>query len=62
MNSNYRVAATLFQRNMVCFRYIGVNTLHKGDDGGDKSVCRWMVLCLVPAKEGQHVPERVAKV
>ena len=32
-----RTAATLFPRNMVCFRGIIVNTLHKGDskdDGG----------------------------
>ena len=31
MNSNYRIAATLFPRDMVCFRNASVNTLHKGD-------------------------------
>jgi hypothetical protein len=35
MNSNYRIAATLFHGDLVCFRNINVNTLHKGDDDGD---------------------------
>ena len=35
MNSNNRIAATLFHRNIVCLRNISVNTLHKGDDDDD---------------------------
>jgi ABC-type Zn2+ transport system substrate-binding protein/surface adhesin len=37
MNCEYRTAAKLYLRNMVCFRYIIVNTLHEGDnqDGND---------------------------
>jgi hypothetical protein len=31
MNSNYRTAATVFLRGMVCFWNMSVNTLHKGD-------------------------------
>jgi len=32
MNSNNRIAATLFPRDIVCLRNISKNTLHKGDD------------------------------
>ena len=32
MNSNNRIAATLFPRDIVCLRNISINTLHKGDD------------------------------
>jgi hypothetical protein len=28
----YRTAATLYPRNVVSFRYVIVNTLHKGDN------------------------------
>ena len=35
INSNYRTAATLFNRGMVCFTNISVNTLHKDDDDDD---------------------------
>jgi hypothetical protein len=35
MNSNYRIAATLFRRDVVCLRNISVNTLHKRDDDDD---------------------------
>jgi hypothetical protein len=35
ISSKRRVAATLYPRNMVCFRSISVNTLHKGDDDDD---------------------------
>jgi hypothetical protein len=31
MNSNCRIAATLFPTDMVCFRNISVETLHKND-------------------------------
>jgi len=34
MNSNIRIAATLFPRDMVCLRNICVGTLHKGDIDG----------------------------
>ena len=35
-NCTYRTAATLYTiRNMVYFRYIIVNTLHKGDNDDD---------------------------
>ena len=32
MNSNNRIAVTLFPRDMICLRNISINTLHKGDD------------------------------
>jgi len=35
MNSNNRIDATLFPRDIVCLRYISINTLHKGDDDDD---------------------------
>ena len=35
MNSNDRIAATLFPRDIVCIRSISINTLHKGDDYDD---------------------------
>jgi hypothetical protein len=35
MNSNNRIAATLFPRDIVCLRNISINTLHKGDDDDD---------------------------
>ena len=35
MNSNNRIAATLFRREIVCLRNISTNTLHKGDDDDD---------------------------
>jgi len=35
MNSNNRIAATLFRRDIVCLRNISINTLHKGDSGDD---------------------------
>jgi len=35
MNSNNRIAATLFPRDIICLRNISINTLHKGDDDGD---------------------------
>ena len=31
MNSNTRIAATVFPKDMVCLRNISVDTLHKGD-------------------------------
>ena len=31
MNSNSRIAATLFPRDIVCLRNMSINTLHKGD-------------------------------
>jgi hypothetical protein len=31
-NWNYRIAATLYHSNMVCFRYIIGDILHKGDN------------------------------
>ena len=39
INRNYRTAATLctYPRNMVCFRYIIVNTVHKGDKKDDNN-------------------------
>ena len=46
MNSNYIMAANIvFPRDMVCFRCIIVNTLHKGDE-----------VCSLPAVDGwaQH--------
>jgi len=35
MNSNNRIAATLFPRDIVCLRNISINTLHKGYDEDD---------------------------
>ena len=36
MNSNNRIAATLYSiGNIVCLRNISINTLHKGDDDND---------------------------
>ena len=36
MNSNNRIAVTLFPRDIVCLRNISINTLHKeGDDDDD---------------------------
>ena len=32
MNSNNRIAATLFPRDIVCLRNMSINILHKGDD------------------------------
>ena len=32
MNSNNRIAATLFHRDIVCLRNISINTKHKADD------------------------------
>jgi len=32
MNSNNRIAATLFPGDIVCHRKMSINTLHKGDD------------------------------
>jgi hypothetical protein len=29
---------TVYTGNMVCFRYVSVNTLHKGDDDDDYSI------------------------
>ena len=34
-NNNCRITATLLSRDVVCFRNISVNTLHKGDDDND---------------------------
>ena len=33
MNSNNRIAATLY--SLVCLRNVSINTLHKGDDDDD---------------------------
>jgi len=35
MNSNNRITATLFPRDIVYLRNISINTLHKGDDDDD---------------------------
>jgi len=35
MNSNKRIAATLYSLGTVCLRNIGINVLHKGDDDDD---------------------------
>ena len=35
MNSNNRIAATLFPRDVVCLMNISINTLHKGNDCDD---------------------------
>jgi len=35
MNSNNRIAATLYSLGTVCLRNISTNTLHKGDDDDD---------------------------
>jgi len=35
MNSNSRIAATLYCLGTVCLRNISINTLHNGDGGGD---------------------------
>ena len=35
MNSNNRIAATLFPRDIVCLRNISINTLHIRDDDDD---------------------------
>jgi len=35
MNSNNRIAATLFPRSIVCLRNISIITLHKRDDDDD---------------------------
>jgi len=35
MNSNSRIAATLYSLDIVCLRNISRNTLHKGDDDDD---------------------------
>ena len=46
MNSNNRIAATLFSRDTVCLRIISINTLHKGDDDDDDNNifdCKWAV-------------------
>jgi hypothetical protein len=34
-NCKYRTAATVYPRNMVCCRYIIVNTMHQGGGGED---------------------------
>ena len=34
MNSNNRIAATLFPTDTVCLWNISINTVHKGDDDG----------------------------
>ena len=31
MNTNYRITTTPYSPDTVCFRYICVNTLHKGN-------------------------------
>jgi hypothetical protein len=35
MNSNNRIAATLFPRDIVFLRNMSINNLHKGDDDDD---------------------------
>jgi len=35
MNSNSRIAATLFPKDIVCLRNISINVLHKGGDDDD---------------------------
>jgi len=35
MNSNNRIAATLYSLGTVCLRNININTLHEGDDDDD---------------------------
>ena len=35
MNSNKRIAATLFPRDIICLRNVSINTLQKGDDDDD---------------------------
>jgi len=35
MNSNNRIAATLYSLGTVCLRNISINTQHKGDDNDD---------------------------
>jgi len=37
MNSNNRIAATLFPRDIVCLRNVSINTMHKGDDDDDNN-------------------------
>jgi len=37
MNSNNRIAATLYSIGTVCLRNISINTLHKGDDDDDNN-------------------------
>ena len=39
INSNDRIAETLFPRDMVCFRNICINILHKGDNEDDDNIC-----------------------
>jgi hypothetical protein len=34
---------TVYPRNMVCFRYISVNTLHNGDDDDDDTSTSYAV-------------------
>jgi len=35
MNSNNRIAATLYPRDTVCLRNISINILRRGDDDDD---------------------------
>ena len=53
MNSNIRIVATLFPRDMICLRNISVDTLHKGDaeddddDNDNKGIIIIIIIILV---------------
>jgi len=67
MNSNNRIAATLFPRDIVCLRNISINTLHKGDDDDDdnNNILRWKnnnCIFLIGAVLTEHPNSQLTKV
>jgi hypothetical protein len=52
MNSNNRIAATLFPRDIVCLRNICINTLHKGDDDDDEDI---IIIIIYGAMGTAHI-------
>jgi hypothetical protein len=48
INSTRRIGChTVYPRNMVCFRYISVNTLRKGDDVMMTMMMKMMVIMII---------------
>jgi len=51
MDSNNRIAATLFPRDTVCLRNISVNTLHKGHD----DMMMMMIIIIITATDLRNI-------
>jgi len=47
MNSNNRIAATLYSLGTVCLRNISINNLHKGDDDNNNDVIIIIILIIM---------------